>query len=133
MQPNQLVLDVDPQNNATVVEETYTRYEEYQNRAAYIGASHTPDNRDTISIYRTFPTKNGNFKGVAKSAVKLTKDLEVAGVDSSTTLTAPIILDLSFSVPVGATTADVKHARQRLIALLDDDSIMDALNVQLMV
>jgi hypothetical protein len=59
--------------------------------------------------------------------------LQVAGVDSSTTLTAPIILDLSFSVPIGATIADVKHLRQRLMALIDNDSFMDALNVQLMV
>jgi hypothetical protein len=133
MQPDQLVLPVDPLNNGTVVNETFTRFEAYQNRTSYIGPLHAPDARNTLAIYRTFPTKSGNFKGTAKTSVKFTEDLQVAGVDSSTTLTAPIILDLSFSVPIGATIADVKHLRQRLMALIDNDSFMDALNVQLMV
>jgi hypothetical protein len=133
MQPNTVTLAVDVLNNGTTEDQIYTRYEEYQNRASYIGASHTPDSRDALAIYRTFPTKTGNFKGVAKSAVKFTKDVEVSGVDSSTTLTAPIIFDLSASIPVGATTADVLEARQRLIALLDNDTFMNSLNIQLMV
>lgn len=133
MQPNTVTLAVDVLNTGVTENQVYTRYEEYQNRASYIGASHTPDARDTLAIYRTFPTKTGNFKGVAKSAVKLTNDVVVNGVDSSTTLTAPIILDLGVSVPVGATAADVKELRQRLIALLDDDTFMDSLNIQLMV
>lgn len=133
MQPNTVTLDVDVLNNGTTEEQVYTRYEEAQNRTAYIGTTHVPDARDILTIYRTFPTRSGNFKGVAKSSVKFTKDVEVAGADSSTTLTSPIILDLSFSVPVGATAADVKVARQRLLALLDDDTFMDGLNIQLMV
>lgn len=133
MQANQLTISVDAANDGNPANEVYTRYEEYQNRASYIGANHTPDDRDLLAIYRTFPTKSGNFKGTAKSSVKFTKDVEVAGVDSSTTITAPIILDLSFSVPVGATSADLKHARQRLLALLDTDAFMDSLNIQLMV
>lgn len=133
MQANTLTLSVDAANDGNPANEVYTRYEEYQNRSSYIGADHLPDTRNTLAIYRTFPTKSGNFKGTAKSSVKFTQDVEVAGVDSSTTLTAPIILDLSFSVPVGATTADLKHVRQRLLALLDTDSFMDSLNIQLMV
>lgn len=133
MQANTLTLSVDAANDGNPANEVYTRYEEYQNRSSYIGADHLPDARNTLAIYRTFPTKSGNFKGTAKSSVKFTQDVEVAGVDSSTTLTAPIILDLSFSVPVGATTDDLKHVRQRLLALLDTDSFMDSLNIQLMV
>lgn len=133
MQADQITLAVDPLNNGTTVNETFTRFEEFQNRAVYIGEGHLPDARNTIGIYRTFPTKTGNFKGVCKTAVKSTLDVEVAGVDSNTTITAPIIMDLSFSVPVGVTTAELVKARQRLIALLDDDSFMNALNVQLMV
>jgi hypothetical protein len=133
MQDNQLTLSVDAANDGNPGDETYTRYEEYQNRSAYIGADHLPDARNTLGIYRTFPTKSGNFKGTGKSAVKFTQDVEVPGVDSSVTLTAPIILDLSFSVPVGVAQADLVHLRQRLLALLDDDTFMDSLNIQLMV
>lgn len=133
MQPNTLTLNVDVLNNAITVAEPFTRFDEYQNRAVYIGVNHLPETRNTLSIYRTFPTKNGNYKGTAKSSVKFTQDVGVAGVDGVSTLTAPIILDLSFSIPVGATAADVLHLRQRLIAALDDDTFMDSLNIQQMI
>lgn len=133
MQADQLTLSVDVANNGTPTNEVYTRYEEFQNRSRYIGSEHTPGSRDEIGLYRGFPTKTGNFKGVGKTSVKHTLDLEVPGVDSSTTVSAPLIIEVSFSVPVGAPTSDVVHARQRVVALLDDDAFMDALNIQLMV
>jgi len=133
MQDNQLSLNVDPANDATIVAETYSRFQQFENRSVYIGSTHVPEARDMVALYRTFPTKSGNFKGVSKSAVKITEDVEVAGVDSATTLTAPIIIDISFSVPVGTPNAELVNARQRAIALLDDDTLMDSINVQLMV
>lgn len=133
MQPNTVTLAVDVLNNGTTVNKVYTRYEEYTNRSSYIGADHLPDDRNMLAIYRTFPTKSGNFKGTSKSSVKFTQDIEVAGVDSSTTLTSPMIGEVSFSLPVGATAAEAKELRQRIIACLDDDTFMDALMIQLMV
>lgn len=133
MQANTLTLSVDPLNDDTIVAEAYDRFEVFSNRSVYIGANHAAEARDTISLYRSFPTKSGNFKGVNKSSIKLSRDNEVAGVDSSTTLTAPTIIEVSFSVPVGATAASLLQDRQRLIALLDDDAVMDALNLQLMI
>lgn len=133
MQPNVITLPVDTLNNGTPTDESYTRYDAYQNRATYIGASHTADSRDTLTLYRTFPTKNANFKGVMKTSVKFSKDIAVAGVDSSTSLTAPIIFEVNCSIPVGATDAEILLARQRLIALLDLDSVMVPLNSQQMV
>lgn len=133
MLANQLSLNVDAANNSTVVAQTYDRYEEFQNRSVYIGTDHLPESRNALALYRTFPTKSGNFKGVSKSAVKFTQDVVVPGVDGSTTLTAPIIIEVSFSVPVGAATADVVEQRQRVLAALDDDTLMNALNIQLMV
>lgn len=130
MLADQLTLSVDAANNASPANQVYTRYDEYQNRSVYIGADHAPDARNMIGFYRTFPTKSGNFKGVCKTSCKLTQDVSVAGVDSNTTLTSPIILDLSFSVPVGATTADLVEVRQRLLALIDNDSLMNSLNIQ---
>lgn len=133
MQADQLSISVDAANTGSPATEVYDRYEENLNRSVYIGNAHLPEARDTITLYRTQATRTGNFKGVSKSAVKLTKDVDVDGVDSSTTLTSPIILDLSFSVPVGVTAADLVHVRQRALALLDDDTFMDSLNIQLMV
>jgi hypothetical protein len=134
MQPNTISLDVDTLNDtAAVVTEVYTRFEEYLNRSKYIGENHSLASRDELTLYRTFPKQAGNFKGVGKSAVKFAVDITVPGVDASTTLTSPIIMEISFSVPVGALPADVLLARQRGLALLDLDSVMAPLNDGLMV
>lgn len=133
MQPNVLSINVDYLNNGTTTPETFDRYEEYLNRSAYIGLNHTPDSRNTIGLYRSFPTKSGNFKGVSKSSVKLTKDVQVTGVDGVALLTSPIIVEVNFSVPVGVTAAELKKVRQRMISILDSDTVMDSLSIQLMV
>jgi hypothetical protein len=133
MQANQISLSVDVANDETVVTEAYDRYEEFQNRSVYIGADHVPEARNMFALYRTFASKSGNFKGVSKSAIKFTQDVEVPGVDSSTTLTAPGIIDVAFSFPVGMTAAEVLHLRMRVVAALLDDSFMDSLNIQQMV
>lgn len=133
MQPNVMIIAVDKLNDGTTTDESFNRYEEYLNRSVYIGVGHTPDARNTLAMYRTFPTKSGNFKGVAKSSIKLTKDHAVPGVDGVSSLTSPVIIEVNFSVPVGVSAADVKICRQRLIAALDSDEICDALNIQLMV
>lgn len=130
---DQLNLSVDALNDANPVAELYDRYEEQQNRSKYISGSHTPGSRDEIGFYRSFPTRSGNFKGVGKTSVKLTLDVSIPGVDSSTTMMAPVIVECSFSVPVGVQAEDIVHIRQRLIALLDNDSLMNSLNIQLMV
>lgn len=133
MQPDVITLAVDVANNAVIVDQPYNRYEEDKNRSSYVSPAHLPDTRDMLTMYRTFPTRNGNFKGTGKSSVKFTQDVSVPGVDSSTTLTSPIILEVSFSVPVGTAVADLKEIRQRAVAILDSDTLMDALNLQLMV
>jgi len=133
MQADQIVLSVDAANDGNPANETYERYQEFENRSVYIGSTHVPEARDILALYRTFPNKSGNSKGVSKSTVKFTEDVEVAGVDSATTLTAPIILELSFSVPVGTPAATVVKLRQRALAMLDNDTLMDSVNIQLMV
>lgn len=127
MQPDTITLAIDELNNATLVNKVFTRFDEYQNRSVYNSADHTIVAKDTLSLYRTPPKTSGNFRGTAKTAVKFSKDLVVLGVDGSN-LNAPIILEVSFSIPVGATTAQMLSLRQRVIALLDRDDIMVPLN-----
>lgn len=134
MQPNEVTLSVDEQNDGVgPVNHVFTRFEEYQNRSVYIGANHTIEAKDTLGFYRTQPKPSGNFKGVAKSAFKFSKDVTVVGADGLSQLSAPIIVDISFSIPVGATHADILIARQRALSLLDLDSVMTPLNEQLMI
>lgn len=134
MQPNVITLAVDEQNDGVgPVDHVFTRFEEYLNRALYVGANHSLAARDTLGLYRTAPKVSGNFRGVAKTAVKFSKDITVLGVDGVANIVAPIIIEVSFSVPVGALSADVLIMRQRQVALLDQDTIMGPLNELLMI
>lgn len=134
MQPNEITLAVDELNDGNTVSTTLKRQDEFQNRSIYIvDGSHTLDVRDMLGLYRTYPKPNGNFKGVAKSTAKFTMDITVDGVDGVSQLISPAILDIGFSLPLGITAAQVKVLRQRAIALLDDDTRMDDLNLLLAV
>lgn len=132
MQPNTITLPVDILNNGTLTNTDYLRFEEYQNRAVYIGVGHTLTSRNTLSLYRTMPKVSGNFRGTAKTAVKFSLDIQVLGVDN-TLIVGPSIVEVSFSIPVGATTAHTVEQRQKAIALLDQDAIMNSLNDLLMI
>lgn len=131
MLDNVLTLPVDVLNNSTPVDVIFNRYEEYQNRSVYITLDHTLSKRDMLGFYRTPPKKSGNFRGSAKTEVKFTLDIDVPGVDSTTTLTSPAILDISFAFPVGITEATALVLRQRAIALLDYTVFMNRINMQL--
>lgn len=134
MQPNVITLSVDEQNDGVgPVDHVYTRFEEHLNRAVYVGPDHSMMVRNTLSTYRTFPKPKGNFRGVSKSAVKFSMDISVAGVDSETSILAPVIVEVSFSIPVGVTPAQSLIARQKALSLLDLDAVMAPLNDQLMV
>jgi len=133
MLDNTITLAVDELNTDSTTNHVFDRFEEFSNRSVYIGENHALTARDTLSFYRSFPKASGNFKGVAKTAFKFTQDLVVDGVDGVASLTSPIICEVSFSVPVGVTAAEQMIARQRAIALLDDDDLMVALMNQLMV
>lgn len=133
MQPNTITLPVDETNTNVVVNHVLSRFEEFQNRSTYIESNHSVAARDQLQFYRTFPKASGNFRGTSKCSVKFTKDLQVTGVDGVSSLTSPIIVEVSFSIPVGASTAEILLARQKAIALLDLDSVMTPFNEQLMV
>lgn len=130
--PEEVTLPVDELNNGTTVDYVFTRFSDSLNTSTYIGADHATDARDLLKFYRTFSKANGNFRGVKKSAFKLTWDQSVTGVDGVSVLTAPIIGDTSFSIPEGTSDAAILVFRQRMIALLDH-AIMDKLNITQMV
>lgn len=133
MQANEVTLNVDYLNDGTTTPEAFERAEEYLNRSVYVSSAHTLESRDMFTLYRSPASKSGNFKGVGKTAAKFTKDFSVTGVDGVATLTSPVIIEISFSIPVGVSAADVLKCRQRALALLDSDTEMDKLNVQQLV
>lgn len=133
MQASPITISVDAANDGNPADQLYSLQTYVENRSVYIGVNHVAEARNQLNLYRTFATKSGNFKGTEKTAAKFTQDVTVPGVDGSTTLTAPIILEVSFSVPVGTTDAALLEMRQRAVGLLDDDTFMDSFNKQLMI
>jgi len=129
-QPATITLAVDVLNNGSTVNKAYSSLSGVQgNKSQYIGPDHSMVAPHTLTFYRTFPKPSGNFRGVTKTAVKVSISKEVEGVDGST-LSAPNIGEVSFSLPVGATEADELILRQTLIAALDRDDVMVPLNHQ---
>lgn len=129
MQPNTISLDVDTLNDGTtVVTEVLTRDDFFGTRSVYISSNHNVNGpRETLTFYRTYPKVNGNFPGTSKVAMKFSYDHAVDGVDGVSTLSLPLIMEVSASVPVGVTAAQSLVMRQRALALLDHDTVQNAL------
>lgn len=134
MQPNVITLTVDEANDGSTtadVDYLYTRYDTYNTRSIFNGNQHLPDKRQTLALYRTPAKANGNFRGTSKSSFKFTTDIIVAGVDGTTTVTSPIIFEVSASIPLGATVAQVKLEQQKAVAALRHATFPGDLNVNL--
>lgn len=130
MLANTITLSVDEaNNNGTPVETTLSRYVEEANRSTYVTATHLPGDRDQVAFARAFPKKSGNFKGVSKSSVKFTRDVIVQDAQGNDIL-VPMIHEYSCSLPVGVELSAVVRARQRMVSLLDDDTVMNMVQVQ---
>lgn len=128
-----LVIDDDHDGGTAPVELVYSRADYVSGRSMYISGDHSPSRHDTLKFFRTLPKPSGNFPGVEKSAAKFSKTFEVVGVDQSTTLLAPAIVEVSWSLPVGLTEAQQLALRQRVIALLNDEGVMRDFNYLQMV
>ena len=129
---NTITLAVDTANTSSTTDELYTRFEESSNRSVYTGPTHDLSGlRDMLTITRALPKKNGNFRGTGKSSTKFTKDHEVEGVDTTTTLNVPGIIEVSTSFPLGMLGSERIHMRQKAIALLDSDNLIDRIQGQL--
>lgn len=97
---------------------TFTRVEETLNRSTYVDRNtHTEAKRDQVQFYRTYPKRSGSSLGSAKSAVKFTRDFSVLNADGSGFNTLPMIVELSFSIPVGVAAADRETLRALAIGL----------------
>jgi len=136
MQPNQIDLEVDVDNTgsgAILTPKVFLRFRPHANRSEYVAETHSLSLRDTLGLYRTQPKQNKDFRGVAKSAIKITQDFRVEGVDTTTVNIAPGIVDVGFSFPIGMTPAQTREMRMRVVALLLSDTVMVPLTDQLLV
>lgn len=129
MLPNSITLGVDEANDSTVVNHVLARAEEGASKSVYYDADHSMAARNELAFQRTFPKQSGNFYGTLRTNVKFTKDVTVVGVNGEN-IKVPLIGEATFSLPVGTTNADATLVRQKLVALLDYDTVMDPLHDQ---
>lgn len=87
---------------------------------------HTLGLRHQLQFYRTYPKRSGVSHGAKKTAIKLTRDVSVPDTSDGTNV-LPQIFDLSASVPVGTSEALVKDQISILIALLQDETVINEL------
>lgn len=128
MQDNTITVSVDTLNDGTTNDELYTRHTEELNRTIYHGTGHLSAMRRLMQFIRSAAKPKGNNRGFDRSTVKFTTDLSVPNADGTGDIVLPIIAEAIFTVPVGATPAETLEARQRLIAVLDNDAVMADLN-----
>lgn len=128
MLENTITLNVDTENTGTTTAVAMRRYDESTNKSIYIGPDHTLSKRNTLAFSRVQPQVNGNYRGSARSYVTFVQDIDVPGVDSSTTLTIPMKIKIELSAPVGMSAAQAIAVRQHAVALLDDDAVISRLH-----
>jgi len=129
---DQITINVDVLNDSNLVAKVFTKARTLLNgaRTLFFGPSHETSLPDTLAMSVTDAKPNGNYKGVTRPSVKRTSTIVVAGQDPATSITCPLIGNIEFSIPVGASSAQCMIIRQELIAILDDDTIMEPLMMQ---
>lgn len=110
-----ITLSYDAEGDGSPVDVVIRRDQEYPDRSVYVfpdadGGDHS------LVFYRTRPKQAGNFKGVSRTREKITKPVEVEGVDG-TTVTSSAIGELSLSFPKGMTGAQKIAFLQELISV----------------
>lgn len=128
MQANTLTLPVDTTNNGTTTNRNYNRYREEPEKTEYRGPDHAGIVQDTLTITRKSPTRNGNFLGAYRTKAQFAQSYDVIGLDGTTQKGINATISIEVVAPLGLTDAQLKELRQRALALLDNDTVMDALN-----
>lgn len=121
--PNTLTVYIDNENDGSPIPVIISEIERAADRSRYKFPTHSLIARDYVDFYRTLNKKTGNFNGVAKSAIKVTRDVSVPGVDTTTTLVAPQIAHVTFANPVGVTPAQELEVAMRLVGCIIDSVI----------
>jgi len=88
----------------TINAKTYNADSYNKDSVGYIGSAKTVSVKDDVRLARTAPKPTATFSGVGRTQAKMTRTLTLTGALSPT---GDAICDISVSVPVGYTAADV--------------------------
>lgn len=113
------------------VSKVFDRYTVETDRSEYKEQDATLIAKDAVGFYRTQPKRSGTFLGTAKCQMKFTKSFSILDSEGNTT-SAPLILNIQCSVPVGITPADTKLMRfyaSELLKSATAEALMDNLEI----
>lgn len=102
----------------TINAKAYDQHRISTDLITYKGPNHTFSVKDLLALSAKAPKPNGDFRGNARSFIKLTRTLTL---DNATT--ADAIVEISYQVPVGAANADVDAMSDDLGSLLSSANI----------
>lgn len=88
----------------TINTKTYTSDSFQKDTVGYIGSLKTVTVKDDVKLARTAPKPTAVFSGLGRTSAKMTRTLTLTG---ALTPTGDAICEISVSVPVGYTAADV--------------------------
>jgi hypothetical protein len=125
MLDNTIVLPVDVLNDGTTEDLELRRYQELTDKSVYHGPDHSSTHKSKVELYRTAAKPSGTSRGINRRMIKLTESVAVDTTVIGEQAIADSINSLNFAIPVGASKDFQKIIRQRFIAILDDDTIMD--------
>lgn len=94
----------------------------------YTGPAHTYSVKDIFDVARVAAKPTADFAGVARSSAKFTRTLTLGDGSKATA-----IAEASFSIPVGATAADIDSLRDDLGDFListDGDNLVEKHDLQ---
>lgn len=110
-----LTLAYDAEGDGSPVDVIIRRDTETPDKSVYVFPD-AVDGDHTATFFRTRPKQAGNFKGVARTREKVSKPVEVEGVDGST-ISSVAIAELNTSFPKGMTQAEKIAVLQEIIAI----------------
>lgn len=122
-----ITLSVDSANDGNAANQVFSLIQPSEGKSFWTLDGAPREDREEMTLYSTPAKRSGNFQGVYRSGIKFHKGIEVEGVDATTLVNTGIISNLSVSVPVGATLADVVEVQQRLLAFIDSNTFVQAL------
>lgn len=104
----------------TLNTKTYSSFRLQADSNQFNGPAATGSLKDEFIFRRKFPVPTATFAGVTRPGIKFTRTLTLT--DSSK---VPMVLDISGSVPVGATNADILAVLADAAALLASQDAKD--------
>lgn len=97
----------------TISTKTYAQDSVQKDIAVYAGPANTFSVKDTLTLKRTAPKPTKDFAGVARASAKFTKT-----VSTGTLTTADAIVEVSVSLPVGMSEANVTSLEADLVSFV---------------